>query len=561
MSHTPNFDAKINAVIDALPAGKDAEICRKFRVPPIKMDPTEQLDLLTGFNTGMAFFWKPHMKTGVPLLSAIHPDTPIPVVTEEEWVEMDATTFGQEIDLAQPVFDQLWGLVTRVPHNPTRNLNCTQSVAVGTINANDCYCVSASYIVNRCLYGYAMLNGEDCIDSGNGMNVARSYQSGGSNDISDCQYVYESKGCLNSSFLFDCWNCEFCFGATNQRNKRFLFFNEQLDEAEYKKRLAEIDLSDASVANVYIKRFMALWRAEGVWPEAFGYGNTEAEGEHVFGCVRCQECFWQNMSVDCYRCRLGASNSGCAYTSGAGSQQDSYMTTGGTFGSGNKFCVGATKCIGCEYCFNCRECENCFGCVGLQHKKFCIFNKQYTEEEYWRRLDELKCQMLEAEEYGSFFPAKFSPCGLQFSAGEIYVGYSAERLKQYGAPYLDPKRGQVFAPHPQELQPIEADSLPLRLDDVDSSLFVGKAIHDPECDRLFTILPSEFETYKAKRWPLPRRHFTTRLIELVRRSNSPMPKDAECAACHVAITTYRNFTFPERTVYCRSCYLKFLETR
>src|SRR3990167_8934178 len=35
-----------------------------------------------------------------------------------------------------------------------------------------------------------------------------------------------------------------------------------------------------------------------------------------------------------------------------------------------------------EYCINCYNCENCFGCVGLRNKKYCIFNKQYTEEEY-----------------------------------------------------------------------------------------------------------------------------------------------------------------------------------
>ena len=34
------------------------------------------------------------------------------------------------------------------------------------------------------------------------------------------------------------------------------------------------------------------------------------------------------------------------------------------------------------YCYTCYACNNCFGCVGLKNKSYCIFNKQYTKEEY-----------------------------------------------------------------------------------------------------------------------------------------------------------------------------------
>jgi hypothetical protein len=34
------------------------------------------------------------------------------------------------------------------------------------------------------------------------------------------------------------------------------------------------------------------------------------------------------------------------------------------------------------YCFDLQGCSECIGCAGLRNKKFCIFNKQYTQEEY-----------------------------------------------------------------------------------------------------------------------------------------------------------------------------------
>jgi hypothetical protein len=43
---------------------------------------------------------------------------------------------------------------------------------------------------------------------------------------------------------------------------------------------------------------------------------------------------------------------------------------------------------------DCKGCADCFGCSGLRHKKFCIFNEQFTEEEYRQKVK----QMLSSEE-------------------------------------------------------------------------------------------------------------------------------------------------------------------
>jgi len=57
-------------------------------------------------------------------------------------------------------------------------------------------------------------------------------------------------------------------------------------------------------------------------------------------------------------------------------------------------CIDSDKLYNCSYCQNCsnsrglslcfevNNSEDCFGCVGLNRKKYCIFNQQYTKEEY-----------------------------------------------------------------------------------------------------------------------------------------------------------------------------------
>jgi len=42
----------------------------------------------------------------------------------------------------------------------------------------------------------------------------------------------------------------------------------------------------------------------------------------------------------------------------------------------------SSGCIDCNFIFYCLNCSDCFGCVNLNNKKYCIWNEQYTKEEY-----------------------------------------------------------------------------------------------------------------------------------------------------------------------------------
>ncbi|MFA6521130.1 MAG: hypothetical protein WCT53_01970 [Candidatus Gracilibacteria bacterium] len=65
-------------------------------------------------------------------------------------------------------------------------------------------------------------------------------------------------------------------------------------------------------------------------------------------------------------------------------------------------CVDCQNCYNCDFCmqcentidsyysFDCVGCNNCFGCVGLRRKKFYIFNKEFSKEEYFAKIAELR---------------------------------------------------------------------------------------------------------------------------------------------------------------------------
>jgi len=215
--------------------------------------------------------------------------------------------------------------------------------------------------------------------------------------------------------------------------------------------------------------------------------------------------------------------------------------------------------INCEYSAFCVDCENCFGCFGLKRSKHCIFNKQYSEEEYWQKLDEIKCRMLDEGIYGEFWPTKFASHGFQYSLGQIYFGFSDEELDHWKVKRLDAGRGLVLSAQHTEKKSVSVESIPDCLEEIDPQRFVGVPIHDPELDRDYSVIKPEFEVYKKKRWPFPRRHFISRLTDLIRHSNSPLKESCKCDSCQADIVTYKNLKFPERRVYCRECYLKYLE--
>jgi CxxC-x17-CxxC domain-containing protein len=47
-------------------------------------------------------------------------------------------------------------------------------------------------------------------------------------------------------------------------------------------------------------------------------------------------------------------------------------------------------CADSWFLFGCRNCHDCIGCTNLRNAKYCIFNEEYTKEEYAKKKQELK---------------------------------------------------------------------------------------------------------------------------------------------------------------------------
>ena len=54
------------------------------------------------------------------------------------------------------------------------------------------------------------------------------------------------------------------------------------------------------------------------------------------------------------------------------------------------YSLNCAECNEVWFSKNCRGCTNCFGCVNLRNKKYCIWNQEYSKEEYETRLKDLR---------------------------------------------------------------------------------------------------------------------------------------------------------------------------
>jgi hypothetical protein len=366
---------------------------------------------------------------------------------------------------------------------------------------------------------------------------------------------------MDSCFLFDCRNCKNCFGATNKRKREYLWFNEQLSKEEWERRRLQVDLGKRSVEQAMIGKFEALLISDTVWPENFNEKTEKSSGEYLTNALNCSLCFFADGScVHNYQTAwlFGDSQENAFDWCPCDSCQTCFCALV-YFSNELKFCFRCRACDSCEYCMMCTDCKNCFACIGLSRKEFCIFNKQYSEEEYWKQVDDLKCTMLDHGEYGKFFPPEFSTTYPPEGGAVIYCGVDEQELSVLGGNKFDPNAQGATKKESIDVSSIHhVKEIPDSVDDLIDD-WIGAPIYDEQAKRTFSFLRPEVEYYRQFRIAPPNIHFIGRLHQVSQAGQLAILENQICSKCEKSIITSKNNKYPDRKVYCRECYLRYLE--
>lgn len=565
MSRTPLFDKKLKNFLEAGDFGRDVSEmemgwCQKYKVPPLKQSPEETFRIIGVHWAAFSWWWNTDAITGKKLLTHIHPHTPFKVTADEEWYKQDFIDRGVEYDSSISFVDQMFELVKNVPYSAHKNsekpINSIARISFGDENS---YFVVASK-TKRGAYLENVTDSEDVIEVIMSDNIFRSQNVCQSSRVSDSYWIRNSRDLMNCWFAFDARNCSNCFGVWNKRHQEYLWFNEQLTKEEWEKRFESVKTDSRLAMEEHETRFKEIMGSEAVWPSAYMTNCQNCTGDYLDNCVDC---------TYAWTCD-GSKNESYAIWGQLGSEDNvlgvfpmssrCYVSPVAIQCENVKFSAFLTRCQNMEYCIECFDCENCFGCTNLRHKKFCILNKQYEEDEYWRLIDEIKCKMLEDGTYGEYLPPKFGYIPASSSnASTFFTRFTEEENEKYGVREFDHSLDGAFGEWgDKKFKPMS--EVPDSVLELDADEFSKVVFFDEAAQRPYTYSKHELAVLQKLKSPPSMNHFIDRVWYLWKELNMGEYVNGTCQSCSVSVEHAKNAHYPNRKIYCQECYYKYIET-
>jgi hypothetical protein len=490
--------------------------------------------------------------TGKQIISIFSDDKPITVYDQKAWWsdKWDALSYGLDFDFNRSFFEQFDALLKRVPQmNVIGENNENSDYCNLTANCKNCYLVFESSNNEDCLYGYWQQKSKDCCDVSFSHECERCYELDNCYGCYDLRFSRNCTNCFSSSFLLDCIGCKNCLFCVNLRQKEYCIFNKQVTKEEYEKKLKEIRSGSYAAVEAAQKEFEAFCLSQ-VHRHMQAVQAEDCTGDYIQESQHCYECFHAHLAEDCAYAEhvwRNSKNNMDVSTVGRDAEliYESINTGIGAFH--DLFCnqcwSGTSELL---YCSNCFSSKNCLGCIGLVKKQYCIFNKQYSKEDYEILAAKIIEHMRDLGEWGEFFPATFSPFGYNETVAQEQFPLSEQEAVKLKLKWHEEDENNQYLGKSAEL----TDSIA----EVDEAI-TKEILRCTQSGKLFKIIPQELAFYKSMNLPLPRLCPEERHRHRMSKRNPNRLWTRNCSSCGLSIqTTYS----PERTekVLCEACYLK-----
>ncbi len=191
-------------------------------------------------------------------------------------------------------------------------------------------------------------------------------------------YLYRKKDIKTGDVIFSTYPEE----SWVKIYERDYWWSDAWDPMDYGK---EIDFSKP-----FLKQVNELNR-EVPWPSKSVRGNVNSDYSNQASYLKdCYLCINVGNSENCLYCNFAVYIKDTIDVYGILNSELCYEIYQGEKNFQCFFCtdIGASRNI--WFSRDMGDCSDCFGCVGLRHKKYCIFNEQYTKEEYEKKLKEFQ---------------------------------------------------------------------------------------------------------------------------------------------------------------------------
>ncbi|MEK7588563.1 MAG: hypothetical protein AAB438_01975 [Patescibacteria group bacterium] len=550
---------------------EDFSFYEKMKVPPPTWCPECRMIRRFCFRNESMLFRRKDAHTEKDIFSGFNSDAPVLTYENSYWFsdDWDRMASGVEYDFSVNFFDQFRNLLSRAPLPARSVFNMVNSDYCNEASEtkNSYLCFNTDYVENSAYMRkithikdsfdlYECTENELCYEN---VFVDKSYRTFYSFDCESCVDVWFSKGLRG---------CTDCFGCVNLIQKSYCIFNEQYSKEEYFRKISEYNLSSYIEIQNLKQKTKEFWFT---FPVKFNHAlrNINSSGERVFDSKNVKFCYSVHGSEDLRYCQdIQPKATNCYDYSiwGVGSQEIYECIVCGIGCYNLKFCFNCwDSAQDLEYCVYCLSSKNCFGCVGLYKGEYCIFNKQYTKEEYFKLVEQIKKQMDDVPyvddkgrvyRYGEFFPYDISLLAYNESMAQDFFPLNKESSTNLGVLWREPNVREFET---------TIDSIDLSDNSAEATEQVLKEIIKcSECKKAFRIIEKEFQFYKRVGLPLPRFCHNCRFAERFKLVNPPKLWSRQCMCnkqnhnnhkdnCEVEFETSYAPERPE-IVYCEKCY-------
>jgi len=383
------------------------------------------------------------------------------------------------------------------------------------------------------------------------INVEKSYNS---------QHIYDSEAVIDSFFIASSRNCQNCFGGVNLRSANYVFFGEKLSKESYKEKINSFDLGSRAVKKELEKKFNDY---------SLKQIHRSLELVNCINCVgnyliNCKDCFCVFDGFELQNVKYSTwvfTSKDISDCYGLGGANNVYETIGCEDISNCAFDNIVDSSTDVYYSDLCKGSQNLFGCISLRNKKYCIFNKQYSKEEYLKLVEKIKIDMEKNPyvdkrgiiyKYGEFFPSELSPFAYNETIAQEFYPKTKEEIITLGFKFNEPET-KTYVPT------INIGNIPDNIsqmtDDFTKEIIEckNKGKIETDCTLAFKIMPEELAFYKKQKIPIPEYCPNCRHYARLAKHLPPKIFSRTCAKCKKEILSAYSPNRPE-IVYCEKCY-------
>lgn len=351
--------------------------------------------------------------------------------------DFDAMIYGRDFDFSRPFFEQINELMLEVPRHISNAVNNENSeYIISAHNNKNCYFVDEVDGSWDCYFGY---NVQYCKNVVEGLYVRDTEIGYELVKAEGCYAVFYSQNvfnCRNSAFLMNCRNCTNCLFSCNLNSEEYLVFNKKVSPEEFKKYWDYLFAGKSENVDISRQKFEDFLKTQTISKQVV-VNCEDCTGNYLSNCKNVKDSFAVDNCRDCRFC-TDIHYSKDSYDVNIYEGDLMYESIHvGPDGYGQFFCQLGWFSSNIYYCVDIRSCKDCFGCVGIKRKQYCVFNKQYSKEEYFELRDRIIEHMLKTGEYGEFFPMKICPFPYNTTMAQRWFPLEKEEALKKGFQWED----------------------------------------------------------------------------------------------------------------------------